>query len=114
MAVRIVDVTDVEAFQLLPPCADPGFDHRTCDYWEDADRGSAGHRQHGVVGHRQLIGGQHVVEPERQRLQMHEPGTKDQRLATGRAESCRQAGVDRQFVLKVADRARHGCSSLVQ
>jgi len=25
---------------LVPPCADPGFDHRTCDYWEDADRGS--------------------------------------------------------------------------
>ena len=24
----------------IPPCADPGFDHRTCDYWEDADRGS--------------------------------------------------------------------------
>ena len=27
-------------FGLVPPCADPGFDHRTCDYWEDADRGS--------------------------------------------------------------------------
>ena len=24
----------------MPPCADPGFDHRSCDYWEDADRGS--------------------------------------------------------------------------
>jgi ribosomal protein S18 acetylase RimI-like enzyme len=44
MAVRIVDVTDVETFQLLPPCADPGFDHRTCDYWEDADRGSKASR----------------------------------------------------------------------
>jgi ribosomal protein S18 acetylase RimI-like enzyme len=44
MAVRIVDVTDVETFQLLPPCADPGFDHRTCDYWEDAHRGSKASR----------------------------------------------------------------------
>jgi GNAT superfamily N-acetyltransferase len=39
-AIRIVDVTDEASFGLLPPCADPGFDHRTCDYWEDADRGS--------------------------------------------------------------------------
>jgi GNAT superfamily N-acetyltransferase len=39
-AVRIVDVTDAAAFGLIPPCADPGFDHRTCDYWEDAERGS--------------------------------------------------------------------------
>ncbi len=38
--LRIVDVTDEAAFGLVPPCADPGFDHRTCDYWEDADRGS--------------------------------------------------------------------------
>jgi hypothetical protein len=38
--VRIVDVTDDATFRLVPPCADPGFDHRTCDYWEDADRGS--------------------------------------------------------------------------
>jgi GNAT superfamily N-acetyltransferase len=40
MAIRIVDVTDETTFALLPPCADPGFDHRSCDYWEDADRGS--------------------------------------------------------------------------
>ena len=40
MAIRIVDVTDDTAFALIPPCADPGFDHRSCDYWEDADRGS--------------------------------------------------------------------------
>lgn len=40
MAVRIVDVTGDASFALLPPCADAGFDHRTCDYWEDADRGS--------------------------------------------------------------------------
>ena len=40
MAIRIVDVTDEASFALLPPCADPGFDHRSCDYWENADRGS--------------------------------------------------------------------------
>jgi ribosomal protein S18 acetylase RimI-like enzyme len=39
-AIRVVDVIDEETFGLVPPCADPGFDHRTCDYWEDADRGS--------------------------------------------------------------------------
>jgi hypothetical protein len=37
---RVVDVADAAAFVLIPPCADPRFDHRTCDYWEDADRGS--------------------------------------------------------------------------
>ena len=37
---RIVDVGDSATFALIPPCADPRFDHRTCDYWEDADRGS--------------------------------------------------------------------------
>lgn len=39
-AIRIVDVTDQAGFQRIPPCADPGFDHRTCDYWEDDRRGS--------------------------------------------------------------------------
>jgi hypothetical protein len=39
-SIRIVDVTDEPSFGRIPPCADPGFDHRTCDYWEDADRGS--------------------------------------------------------------------------
>ena len=38
--ISIVDVIDETSFALLPPCADPGFDHRSCDYWEDADRGS--------------------------------------------------------------------------
>lgn len=42
--IRIVDITDAASFGLLPPCADPSFDHRTCDYWEDADRGSKAHR----------------------------------------------------------------------
>lgn len=40
MAVRIVDVGDEGSFALIPPCADARFDHRTCDYWEDAERGS--------------------------------------------------------------------------
>jgi hypothetical protein len=38
--LRYVDVTDEETFRAIPPCADPRFDHRTCDYWEDADRGA--------------------------------------------------------------------------
>lgn len=38
--IEIVDVTDEAHFALIPPCANPGFDHRSCDYWEDADRGS--------------------------------------------------------------------------
>jgi ribosomal protein S18 acetylase RimI-like enzyme len=39
-SIAIVEVTDESTFALVPPCADPGFDHRSCDYWEDADRGS--------------------------------------------------------------------------
>jgi ribosomal protein S18 acetylase RimI-like enzyme len=42
--IEIVDVTDEARFGLVPPCADPAFDHRTCDYWEDGDRGSKAHR----------------------------------------------------------------------
>ncbi len=38
--ITILDVTDPAAFGRVPLCADPGFDHRSCDYWEDADRGS--------------------------------------------------------------------------
>jgi len=38
--IAIVDVTDESTFGRIPPCADPTFDHRSCDYWEDADRGS--------------------------------------------------------------------------
>jgi ribosomal protein S18 acetylase RimI-like enzyme len=38
--ITILDITDEAAFGRIPPCADPGFDHRSCDYWEDADRGS--------------------------------------------------------------------------
>jgi len=41
---RIVDITDIESFGLIPVCVDPRFDHRTCDYWEDADRGSKASR----------------------------------------------------------------------
>ncbi len=40
VTIRIVDVADEAGFGRIPPCADPGFDHRTCDYWEDAARGS--------------------------------------------------------------------------
>jgi ribosomal protein S18 acetylase RimI-like enzyme len=39
-SVRIIDVVDESGFARIPPCADPGFDHRTCDYWEDDRRGS--------------------------------------------------------------------------
>ncbi len=39
-ALRTLDVTDDTTFALLPPCADPGYDHRSCDYWEDEARGS--------------------------------------------------------------------------
>ncbi len=38
--IRIEDVLDEAGFRRIPPCADPGFDHRSCDHWEDADRGS--------------------------------------------------------------------------
>jgi ribosomal protein S18 acetylase RimI-like enzyme len=38
--IRIVDVTDLATFDRIPPCADPSFDHRSCNYWEDADHGS--------------------------------------------------------------------------
>jgi ribosomal protein S18 acetylase RimI-like enzyme len=38
-AIAIVDVVDRLGFR-LPPCADPRFDHRSCDYWEDDLRGS--------------------------------------------------------------------------
>jgi GNAT superfamily N-acetyltransferase len=39
-SVRIVDVIDRAGYDRIPPCADPGFDHRSCDYWEDDRRGS--------------------------------------------------------------------------
>lgn len=39
VTIAIFDVTDVTGFALVPPCADPGFDHRSCDYWEN-ERGS--------------------------------------------------------------------------
>lgn len=38
--VRILDVTAEVGFGRIPLCIDPGFDHRTCDYWEDDRRGS--------------------------------------------------------------------------
>jgi GNAT superfamily N-acetyltransferase len=42
--LRVMDVVDEAAFGRIPPCADPRFDHRTCDYWEDAERGSKASR----------------------------------------------------------------------
>lgn len=38
--LRFVNVHDERTFASIPPCADPRFDHRTCDYWEDPARGS--------------------------------------------------------------------------
>jgi len=43
-SIRILDVTDQAGFGRIPPCADPGFDHRTCDFWEDDRRGSKASR----------------------------------------------------------------------
>jgi hypothetical protein len=42
--IRIVDVVDAPSFGLVPACADASFDHRTCDYWENATGGSRAHR----------------------------------------------------------------------
>jgi GNAT superfamily N-acetyltransferase len=42
--LRILDVTDDAGFGRIPPCANPGFDHRTCDFWEDDRRGSKASR----------------------------------------------------------------------
>lgn len=43
-ALRVIDVTDQASFERIPPCADPSFDHRTCDYWENATGGSKARR----------------------------------------------------------------------
>jgi GNAT superfamily N-acetyltransferase len=43
VSVRVLDVRDEAGFGRIPLCADGRFDHRTCDYWEDA-RGSKAHR----------------------------------------------------------------------
>jgi ribosomal protein S18 acetylase RimI-like enzyme len=48
--IEIVDVTDEARFGLVPPCADLVFDHRSCDYWEDADRGSKAARASWLPG----------------------------------------------------------------
>lgn len=37
---EILDVTDESALGQLPPCVDPRFDHRSCNYWEDDAQGS--------------------------------------------------------------------------
>lgn len=38
--IDIRDVTNAATFESLPPCANPGFDHRSCDYWENGERGA--------------------------------------------------------------------------
>jgi GNAT superfamily N-acetyltransferase len=43
-ALRVIDVLDEASFEAIPPCADPGFEHRTCDYWENATGGSKANR----------------------------------------------------------------------
>jgi ribosomal protein S18 acetylase RimI-like enzyme len=48
--IRLIDVTDESGFRLVPPCADPSFDHRTCDYWEDDARGSKAARSSWLNG----------------------------------------------------------------
>jgi GNAT superfamily N-acetyltransferase len=40
VSIAIRDIADEAGFRAIPPCADPRFDHRTCDYWEDEARGS--------------------------------------------------------------------------
>lgn len=54
MVQRVVDVTNLDAFERIPPCADGRFDHRTCDYWEDEVRGTKAHRASWLAagGHR--------------------------------------------------------------
>ena len=42
--VEILDVTEAALFDRLPACADPRFDHRSCDYWENGIRGSKASR----------------------------------------------------------------------
>jgi len=39
-SISIIDIVDENGLALLPPCIDPRFDHRSCDYWEDDVRGS--------------------------------------------------------------------------
>lgn len=49
-AIRVIDVVDEAGFRRIPRCADPRFDHRTCDYWEDADRGTKAARPSWLEG----------------------------------------------------------------
>jgi hypothetical protein len=62
-AIRVIDVVDDEGFRRIPPCADPGFDHRSCDYWEDAARGSKAARLSWLQGG----AGSSSVDPARAR-----------------------------------------------
>src|SRR5215211_6537824 len=71
-AITVVDVTDESTFALLPPCADRGFDHRSCDYWEDADKGSKAARPSWIER-----GGPSGAEPAPQRSQPANPFLAD-------------------------------------
>lgn len=44
--IDILDISDEASFARIPPCADPTFDHRSCDYWEDDLRGKKASRPH--------------------------------------------------------------------
>ena len=44
--IEILDISDEAGLARIPPCADPRFDHRSCDYWEDDVRGSKASRPH--------------------------------------------------------------------
>src|SRR5213592_3165548 len=44
VALRVIDVSDQGSLERIPPCADRSFDHRTCDYWENATGGSKASR----------------------------------------------------------------------
>ena len=61
--IRVVDVVDEATYGLVPPCADPGFDHRSCDYWEDAERGSKAARQSWLAPTRPAIDGEAAARP---------------------------------------------------
>ncbi len=61
---RIVDIGDPTTFALIPPCMDPRFDHRTCDYWEDADRGLKQRRPSWLEARRQAAPAQKFRLPD--------------------------------------------------
>lgn len=63
--ITIIDVIDESTFRRIPPCADPGFDHRSCDYWEDDDRGSKAARRSWLKPSAAGAGAADATEPRR-------------------------------------------------